>query len=139
MKQWTTQRAESEPLFPVRPPHSSSRPGAALGVSYSPWYNLAGRDHGLGTGARVAADARLARAHAEDPEAPELDAVATRQSQLHAFEHRIHRNFSFCLCDAGFVYDFVNNVELDQSSLLFPTCQLAPACLRSAAVLAFYL
>jgi hypothetical protein len=59
------------------------------------------------------------------PKPPELDAVATRQSQLHAFEHPIHRHFSFCLCDAGFVYDFVNNVELDQSSLLFPTCQLA--------------
>jgi hypothetical protein len=72
----------------------------------------------------ITANARLARAHVEDAEAPKLNAIALRQGPLHAFEHRIHRHFSFCLCDAGFVNEFVNKVEFDQGNLSFQICKL---------------
>ena len=66
---------------------------------------------------------RLERAHVEDPEAPSMRSPRAKASFM--LSNTASTAISaFCLCDAGFVYDFVHNVELDQSSLLLPTCQL---------------
>src|SRR5580704_3217006 len=74
---------------------------------------FAGRNSDLGTRARVAADAGFAWTHVEDPEAAQLNALAVRQGPLHALENCFHGHLGLGLGDAGFVYDFVNNVELD--------------------------
>jgi len=74
---------------------------------------LARRDGDLGAGARVAADAGLARADIEDAEAAQFNALAVGQGPLHALENCFHGHLGLGLGDAGFVYDFVNNVELD--------------------------
>src|SRR5271156_1150560 len=79
-------------------------------------HGLAGRDCDFGASARVAPDTSLARTNVEDAEAPQLDALAMRQSSLHAFKNRLNSHLGFGLGDSSFVYDFVNNVELDQDA-----------------------
>jgi len=56
---------------------------------------FAGRDADFGTGAGVAADARLAGLDGEDAEAAQLNAVAFAEGGLHGVEDDIHG--SFCL------------------------------------------
>src|SRR5271169_5135170 len=49
-------------------------------------HSLTGRDVDLLSGARVAADARLARFDVEDAEAAQFDALSTAERILHGFE-----------------------------------------------------
>ena len=79
-------------------------------------YRFTRRNGYFGAGARVAADARLARLHREYAKATELDAVALFQSALHLLEHCFDRHFGFGLGDTGAIHDFVDDVEFDQSA-----------------------
>src|ERR1019366_2819533 len=81
-------------------------------------YGLAGRDRDFRAGARIASDPRFARFHVEDSEATQFDAVARFERFLHGFEDRLDCHFGFGLGDAGAIHDFVDDVQLDQNSLL---------------------
>src|SRR4051794_1059532 len=74
---------------------------------------LAGRNADLCAGARVAADAGLARTHVEDAEAAKFDAVALGERFLHGLEDGLNGHLGFCLGDAGLGHHFVDDVELD--------------------------
>src|SRR5260370_22410037 len=74
--------------------------------------SFAGRDTDLLTGARVAADAGLARLDGEDAEAAKLDAFAAAQSVLHSLEHGFDSLFGVAAVDAGLLYDGVVDIEL---------------------------
>src|SRR5580700_2734281 len=76
-------------------------------------HRLAWRNRHLGSGARVASDARLSRAHVKHAKPPQLNAIAARQRILHALKDGFHRQFGLGLGDAGSGYHFVDNVELD--------------------------
>ena len=56
---------------------------------------LARRNRDFLAGARVAADAALARFHHKDAKAAQLDPVATRQCVFHRIEQRVHRLLGF--------------------------------------------
>src|SRR5450432_1502733 len=81
---------------------------------------LAGRDGNLGAGTRVAADAGLTGLYVEDAEAAQFNAVALFQRFLHGFKDRFHCHFGLSFGDAGPVHDLVDDVQLDQNSLLAP-------------------
>ena len=77
-------------------------------------YGFAGDDADFGAGAGVAADAGFSRPYVEDSETAQLDALAVRQGALHAFEDGFDSHFGLGFSDSCFVYDFVDDVELDQ-------------------------
>jgi hypothetical protein len=66
-------------------------------------HHLAGRYGHCSAGARVAANTGFARAHVEDAESAELDALATAQSTLHSFKDDIDSDLGLPLADAGAV------------------------------------
>src|ERR1700751_1104624 len=79
--------------------------------------SLTRRDTNLLSGARVAADAGLARLYVKYAEAPELDALAAAQCVLHRLEDGFHRLFGFRSSNIRFLYDGVDDVELDHTYL----------------------
>src|SRR5262249_38422007 len=85
-------------------------------------HGLPGWDADLGAGAWVATDAGFAGAYVEHAKAAQLDAVALRQSLLHALEDGFHSHFSFCFGDARLVHDFVDDVEFDHDRLRRRLC-----------------
>ncbi len=81
-------------------------------------YSLAGSDAHLGTGARIAAYAGLARAHAEDAKTAQFDALTCCKGLLQPFEHRIHGCLSLSTGQSGALDDMVHNVLFNQSVYL---------------------
>lgn len=75
---------------------------------------LAGRDGDLGAGARVAADAGLARLDGEDAEAPKLDAAALAKGVLHGFKDGIHGRFRLGAWETGALDHSLDEVLFDQ-------------------------
>ncbi len=69
-------------------------------------HRLPRRDRNLGSGARIAADSCLPRAHIEDPKSAELDPVASRKSPLQALKHRVDGCFRLVPRQAGLL-DYV--------------------------------
>src|SRR5438477_1966950 len=68
-------------------------------------------------GAGVAADAGLARLHAENTEATELDALATAKSLLQRFENGFDRLLGFGATDVRRGHDGIYDVQLDHAIL----------------------
>src|SRR5258706_10916366 len=66
-------------------------------------------------GARVAANAALARLHLEDAEATQLDALAALHGGPHRIEDGVDSNLGFDLGDVGDFRDFVDDVDLDHA------------------------
>jgi hypothetical protein len=69
-------------------------------------------------GARIAADAGLARLDAEDTEAAKFDALATAERVLERFEYRLDRLFRLGAADVWrrCVDDGIHDVQLDHKS-----------------------
>src|SRR5580692_9890382 len=94
-------------------------------------HGLSRGDGNLRAGSRIPPDARLSRLHVEYAETTQLNAVALLERALHTLKDGFHRHFGLGLRDAGPVHNFVNDIQLDQVSLLigryseigFPTGQ----------------
>ena len=71
------------------------------------------RNGNFGAGARIASDAGLARAHVEDAEAAQFNAVAGRERLLHALKDGFDGQLRFGLGDPGAVDHFIDDVELN--------------------------
>jgi hypothetical protein len=82
--------------------------------------SLAWSDGDFGPGPRVAANARLARAHIEHPKAAQLYTVAGSESFLEALKYRVDRRFRFVAGQSGFRDDLMDDV-------LFYQCLSPPA------------
>ena len=72
----------------------------------------------LGTRARVAPDASLARFHLEHAEAAQFDALAALHPDAHRVEHRIDGNLGLDLGDVGGACHLVDDVSLDHEGSL---------------------
>jgi 4-hydroxyphenylacetate 3-hydroxylase, reductase component len=72
----------------------------------------------FGARPRIPADPGFARLDVEDAEPSQLDAIAMSKSLLHALKNSFDRHLRFGLGDPGFVDDLVNNIQLNQHSLL---------------------
>jgi hypothetical protein len=81
-------------------------------------YGFSGRNADFLAGARIAADAGLARAHVEHTEAPQFDSFAFAESVLHGFKDGLDGLFGLGAAYSGLVYDRVYDVQLDHSDLL---------------------
>jgi len=77
---------------------------------------FAGRDADFSSSAWIAADAGLARAHGEDAEAAQFDALTLGEGMLHTFKHLVDRGLRFVARQPGAFHHVVNNVELDHAS-----------------------
>jgi hypothetical protein len=64
----------------------------------------------FGPGARVASDAGFARAHVEDAEAAQLDALTLGKGALEGFEYGIDSGLCFVALQSGALNHLVNNV-----------------------------
>src|SRR5258708_1929463 len=80
-------------------------------------HGLARRNGNLGSSARVATDAGLARAHIEHAESAQLNPIAAGQRILHALKDGFHGQLGLGLGDASPGDHFVDNVELDHERL----------------------
>src|SRR5450631_670337 len=80
-------------------------------------HGFAGRDADFLAGARVAADAGLARAHVEHAEAAQLDALAFAKRLFHGIEDGFNSLFGLGPAHSGLVYDGVYDVQLNHSTL----------------------
>ncbi len=81
-------------------------------------HGFAGGDRHLDPGLGIAADAFLAVAHLEDPEAAQLDAFAFLERVFHAFEDGVYRQRGL---DPGHVRDFGDAIdEIGFDHLTFP-------------------
>src|ERR1700677_3116854 len=80
---------------------------------------FAWRDVDLFAGPRIAADAGLARLHAEDAEAAELDALAAAERVFQRFEYRLDRLFRLGAADVWrrCIDDGIHDVQLDHTIL----------------------
>src|SRR5437588_11688814 len=76
---------------------------------------LTRRNINLLTGARVTADARLARLDVEDAEATEFDPPAAAQSTLYRFNDRLHSLLGFSARYVRTGDNRIHNVELDHA------------------------
>jgi len=90
------------------------------------------RDGDFRAGARVAADAGLARTNVKDTESAQLDAFATAERALHAFENGFDGHLGFRLGNSGPVDHFVDNIEFDQCRLRKPHDRIRVIALSSA-------
>jgi hypothetical protein len=77
-------------------------------------YSLAWSDGDLGSGPRITADSRFARAHIEDPKPTKLNPVAGRQSFLQAFEDRVDCRFRLIAWEPGLGNYLVDDVLFNQ-------------------------
>lgn len=80
---------------------------------------LAGGNGHFGAGARIASNSCLARAHVENAEAPQLDAVTRGEGLFQAFKHRVHSGFRFIARQARSFDDVMNNVLFYQRVHLY--------------------
>ncbi len=80
-------------------------------------HGFARRNADLGAGFRIAAYAGLARAHVEDPETAQLNAVTTGERTFHALKHGFHSLLGLGLGDASLSNNFVDNIELNHAQL----------------------
>ena len=78
---------------------------------------FAGRNVDFFSGARIAADAGLARLDAEDAKAAQFNALAAAESALQGFEDGFDGLLGLGTADVRGGDDGVNNVQLDHSSL----------------------
>src|SRR5262249_27571321 len=76
-----------------------------------------GRDLDFLAGARVAADAALARLDLEHAEAAQLDPVPPHQGVFHGLEHGLDGHFRLDLRDVGGLRDLVDDVHLDHDGM----------------------
>ncbi len=72
----------------------------------------------FGAGPGISPNPRFARLDIEDAKAAQFDAISLLQGLFHGFENGFDRHFGFCFRYAGFIDDFVNDIQLDQFSLL---------------------
>ena len=82
-------------------------------VQFLAWFKADGlaRSNGhLGARARVATDSGFARAHIEDAETSQFDAVAGGKCLFQAFKHCVHRRFGFIARQARTFDDVMDNV-----------------------------
>src|SRR4029453_1077787 len=63
--------------------------------------------------ARVPTNSSLARLHRKDPKAPQLNAIVSLQSVLHAVKDGIDRLLGFGLADARALDDLINKIQFD--------------------------
>jgi len=80
-------------------------------------HGFARRNADLLPGARVPADAGLARLHVEEAEAAKIDAFPSPESVFHGLEDSFHRLFGLRSSDVSLLYDGVYDVELDHTVL----------------------
>src|SRR5580693_1811241 len=92
-------------------------------------HGFSGRNGNFGAGSRIAPNARLARAHIEDAKAPQLNAIALGKRLLHALKNGFDGEFGFGFGDAGFIDDFVNDIELNHDGLPLAICGEGTKCL----------
>jgi len=83
-------------------------------------HSFAGRYADFLPGARVAADAGLARADVEHAEAAQLDAISLAQSAFHGLEYSLDGLLRLRARHASLVYYSIYDVELNHTSLHFP-------------------
>jgi len=81
-------------------------------------HRFAGGDTNFLPGARVAADACLARAHVEHTEAAQLDSFALAKRILHGFKDSFDGLLRLGPAYAGLVYNRIYDVQLDHTILL---------------------
>jgi hypothetical protein len=79
--------------------------------------SFAGRDAYLLTCTRVAAYASLARLDGKDAKAAELDTFAAAESVFHGLEDGFNGLLGFGAGDAGLLYDSIDDIELNHTSL----------------------
>jgi dCTP deaminase len=91
-------------------------------------HRFAGRDADFLAGARIAADAGLARAHVEYTEAAQLNSLALAERVLHGFKDGFDGLFGLGPAHAGLVYNGIYNVQLNHTSLLLFNGKLCYAC-----------
>ena len=75
------------------------------------------RDIHLLPGARIAADAGLARLHIENAKAPEFNAFAAAEGVFHSFEDGFDGLFGFGSRNVRLLYDGIHEIELDHNRL----------------------
>src|SRR5271165_6328948 len=80
-------------------------------------HGFAGRDRDFSAGARIASNAGLARAHIEDTEATQFNAVASGERLLHALENGLDSELRLGFGDPGAIDYFVDDVELNHGRL----------------------
>src|SRR5579863_7309774 len=81
-------------------------------------HGFAGRDADFLAGARIAADAGLARAHVEYSEAPQLDTLALAERIFHCSKDGFDGLFSLGSAYACLGYNGIHNIQLNHTSLL---------------------
>lgn len=129
-RRWRQTRAQHDASWSAREWHGEqsepdlcgSRSLAGWGawfqrVQFLAWlkaHGFAGSDVDLSPGAGIAANARFARADAEDAKPTQLDAFAGRQSLLEALEDRVHCRLSLGARQASALNHVVNDVLFDQ-------------------------
>ena len=91
-------------------------------------YGFAGGDADFGAGARIATDAGLARADAEDAETAEFDTFSCCEGFFEALKHRIDGRFCLGSRKACALDDLMNNVLLDQCRRPLMVCCTDVAC-----------
>ena len=91
-------------------------------------HRFAGRDADFLSGARIAANACFTRAHVEDTEAAQLDPLALAERVLHGFKDGFDSLFGLGPAHSGLVYDGINNVQLNHTTLLLFNGKLCYAC-----------
>src|SRR5262245_50115685 len=101
--------------MPAAPPRLLERLQLLTGFESN---GLSRRNGNFRTGARIAADAGLARLDVEDAKSPQFNAIALLESLLHGLKDGLDGHFGLGLGDAGTVHNFVDDIELDQGSLL---------------------
>lgn len=81
-------------------------------------HRFARRDADFLAGAGIAANAGLARAHIENSKAPQLNSLTFAKCILHGFKDRFDGLFRLSPAHAGLVYDCINDIQLNHSTLL---------------------
>jgi hypothetical protein len=81
-------------------------------------HRFTGRDADFLAGAGIAADAGLARADVEHTEAAQLNSLALAERILHRFKNGFDGLFRLGPAHAGLIYNGINNVQLNHTSLL---------------------
>src|SRR6202171_5252457 len=87
------------------------------GLQFFAWLEAdrsSGRNAYFRAGPWVAPDAGLPRTHVEHAKAAQLNAFTLCHGLLHAREHGFYGEFSFGFGDAGFGYDFIYDIGLNQ-------------------------
>jgi hypothetical protein len=81
-------------------------------------HRFSGRDADFLSGAGIAANAGLARAHVENTKAAELNSFAFAERILHGLKYGFHGLFCLGPAHASLVYDCINDIQLNHTTLL---------------------